>query len=110
MPEVLLRVDKYPFADEAGVFIERSNELFVISAQCVDSSGVKKAQISKILLGNGTKPAVQEEIPCDQIQMGNGRVNYQGGSFFCSQASLSEPSGLFKTEADDHHVKLVVTS
>ena len=94
--ELVLEVQDYPFAHEAGVFIATSNELFITSNPFVGESGEKKVQISKISLGDSATPAKQEEIDSDLIHMGNGGVNYENGILFCAQGSLSHPSGLFK--------------
>jgi gluconolactonase len=106
--ELLLEVQEYPFAHEAGVFIESSNELFVTSNRFRDPSGVAKIQISKIKLD---KPVTQEEVFCDAIHHCNGGVNYQDGILFCAQGSLTAPSGLFKmSTAAPYQTEEVVTT
>lgn len=94
--EMLLEVKEYPFAHEAGVFIQKSNELFITSNQFTDKvTGSRKVQISRISLDSS--PPKQEEIECDAVQMGNGGVNYNNDSqiLFCAQGSMTQPSGLF---------------
>lgn len=95
--ELILSVEKYPFAHEAGVFFPSADgdELFITSNQFHDDSGVRKIQISKISIGPGKGSTIQEEIKCDEIQMGNGGVNYKGGILFCAQGSMTQPSGLY---------------
>jgi gluconolactonase len=94
--ELLLEVESYAFAHEAGVFIDSSNELFITSNQFSDEFGNRKVQISKISLPIDNRPLIHEEIKCDLIHMGNGGVNYQNGILFCAQGSATAPSGLFK--------------
>lgn len=63
--EVLIQIQEYPFAHEAGVYFDRTRELFVTSNQFADpGSSEKRAQISKISLGDGTSCSVKlDEIP-----------------------------------------------
>ena len=91
---LILQNLEYPFAHEAGVFIESSNELFITSNQYKDESGQTKVQISKICLNE--TPVRQVEISCEEIKMGNGGVNFEEGILFCDQGSASSPSGLYK--------------
>lgn len=95
--DLLLENSDYPFAHEAGVYIDSTNELFITSNRFQDVSGDKKIQISKIHLND--EPVRQEEIHCGKILMGNGGVNYQDGILFCEQGTGSTPSGLFKMSA-----------
>lgn len=107
--ELLVENSNYPFAHEAGVFIASSNELFITSNRISDPSGKPKVQISKICLNE--RPVRQVEIDCDSIQMGNGGVNYQDGILFCSQGSLTAPSGLYKMSiSPPYHVETVLRS
>lgn len=94
--DLVLEIDAYPFAHEAGVYLDATNELIVTSNQYPDSSGKRNVQISKIKLGDGSKPAVHEEIHCDLVHMANGGINYQDGVLLCAQGSGTRPSGLFK--------------
>lgn len=98
--ELLHENKDYPFAHEAGVFIEADQTLFITSNQYPHAAtGRKTIQISKVTLdrtGDRTTAAV-EEIHPDGIPMGNGGVNYQGGVLFCSQGGLDNavaPSAL----------------
>ncbi|KAF1987137.1 calcium-dependent phosphotriesterase [Aulographum hederae CBS 113979] len=94
--EVLLEVKEYPFAHEAGVFIQERNELFITSNRIQEEVGNPKVQITKITLPSENQEIKREEIHCDAIQMGNGGVNYQDGILFCDQGSRATPSGLYK--------------
>lgn len=89
----------YPFAHEAGVFIDADQTLFVTSNQYPDpSTGRKKIQISKVTLSRSsgeTRASVDEIYP--DVPMGNGGVNYQDGVLFCAQGGLdnsTQPSAL----------------
>lgn len=98
--ELLLENKEYPFAHEAGVFIEADQTLFITSNQYPDpTTGRKTIQISKVTLdrASGRTTAAIEEIHPEGVQMGNGGVNYQGGVLFCSQGGLDNavaPSAL----------------
>lgn len=92
---LLLQVDEYPFAHEAGVFIPQANELFITSNQFEDDTGKKGVQISKVLLGDGNDHVKLEKIECDPIHFANGGINYKEGILFCAQGSETHPSGLF---------------
>ncbi|KXH68804.1 SMP-30/Gluconolaconase/LRE-like region [Colletotrichum salicis] len=80
--DLILQINSYPFAHEAGILIPSTDELFITSNQFADKDGSKKVQISK---NNIT-----------QIEMGNGGVNYGDDILFCAQGSVMQPSGLFK--------------
>lgn len=97
--ELLHENPDYPFAHEAGVFVEADQTLFITSNQYADpKSGHKKIQISKVTLDrSGGKTTAQVEEIFPDVVMGNGGVNYQDGVLFCAQGGLdsaSEPSGL----------------
>ncbi|KUI66228.1 Gluconolactonase [Cytospora mali] len=86
--EMLHENKDYPFAHEAGVYIETDNTLFITSNQYADpATGKKKIQISKVTLNrcNGKTTAKVEEIHPEGIPMGNGGVNYEDGVLFCAQ-------------------------
>jgi gluconolactonase len=107
--EILLEVQDYPFAHEAAVFIDSTNELFITSNRLCDSLGKYKVQISKICLD--TRPVRHVEIHPDAIQMGNGGVNYQDGVLFCAQGSLTAPSGLYKMSiSPPYQTEEIITS
>ncbi|ETS81512.1 hypothetical protein PFICI_06514 [Pestalotiopsis fici W106-1] len=93
---VLIEVDEYPFAHEAGVFIPDTNELFITSNQFSGPSGERKVQISKCVLDRSTGRMTREEISNELIQMANGGVNFHDGILFCAQGSMTAPSGLFR--------------
>ncbi|KAI1029378.1 hypothetical protein LB504_010610 [Fusarium proliferatum] len=97
--ELLLHTHDYPFAHEAGVFFEQTHELFITSNQFKSPTGETKVQISKISLGNNTRPIKRENIDCDPIHFANGGVNYREGILFCAQGFCSSPSGLFFMQA-----------
>lgn len=103
--ELLHQNDEYPFAHEAGVYIEADQTLFITSNQFPDHSagGAKKIQISKVTLDPERRkvPLVEEIDPAD-ILMANGGVNYQSGVLFCSQGGLdnaTQPGALVHMEA-----------
>ncbi|POR35151.1 hypothetical protein TPAR_04658 [Tolypocladium paradoxum] len=109
--ELLLQIDEYPFAHEAGVFFPQNNELFITSNQFQDYVHNKKVQISKVLLGDGSEPVRLEKIDCDLIHMANGGVNYKDGVLFCAQGSSTRSSGLFYMQASPpYKVEPVLTS
>ncbi|KAL5584344.1 hypothetical protein FOVSG1_013733 [Fusarium oxysporum f. sp. vasinfectum] len=109
--ELLIKIDDYPFAHEAGVFFAHTNELFITSNQFKSQTGETKVQISKISLGNGNQPAELESIDCDRIRFANGGVNYKDGILFCAQGSGISSSGLFHMEASPPYTtKPVLTS
>ncbi|KAK7757799.1 hypothetical protein SLS62_000177 [Diatrype stigma] len=112
--ELLLSVEEYPFAHEAGVFIPSRNELFITSNQFPGPGGEKKIQISKISLGrDGCGVPTHEEIRCDSICMANGGVNDIRGDdvLFCAQGSMTAPSGLFRmSSVPPYQAEAVLTS
>lgn len=112
--EVILQIEDYPFAHEAGVYFDETNELFITSNQFTDhASGEKKVQISKISLGDDdlATSVKLEEIPSGAIHMANGGVNYKGGILFCAQGSALQPSGLFLMQSTPpYSVEPVITS
>ncbi|KAL7757126.1 hypothetical protein ACKLNR_014119 [Fusarium oxysporum f. sp. zingiberi] len=109
--ELLLQIDEYPFAHEAGVFLAQTNELFITSNQFKSETGENKVQISKISLGSGTESTKLENIDCDLIHYANGGVNYEDGILLCAQGSGTSPSGLFHIQASPPYTtKPVLTS
>ncbi|KAF3008215.1 hypothetical protein E8E14_009210 [Neopestalotiopsis sp. 37M] len=94
--KVLVELEEYPFAHEAGVFIPGTDELFITSNQFSGPSGERKVQISKCVLDRSTGRMSREEISNDSIHMANGGVNFQDGILFCAQGSMTAPSGLFR--------------
>lgn len=114
--ELLLTVEEYPFAHEAGVFLPARDQLFITSNQFTGPDSEKRIQISKISFGEcgiALEVPVREEIRCDSIHMANGGVNdFRGdGVLFCAQGSMTAPSGLFRmSSAPPYQAEPVLTS
>jgi gluconolactonase len=109
--ELLLEVKEYPFAHEAGVFIDSTRELFITSNRLQDAAGNPRVQISKISLPTESRPIHHETIDCEGIHMGNGGINYEEGILFCAQGSATKPSGLYKmTASPPYTAEPVLTS
>lgn len=113
--ELLAENTKYPFAHEAGVFLESSNELFITSNRFTDKPGAPshegRVQISKVTIDDcDPSNSVCEEIDSSGVPMGNGGVNYKGGILFCGQGTLDKPSGLYYMQATaPYNVELLVS-
>lgn len=111
--ELLHENADYPFAHEAGVFMDKDNTLFITSNQYPHPADTtqKKIQICKVILSpdrNG--PTKCEEIHPENVPMGNGGVNYQGGVLFCAQGDLSTPSGLaYMSTQPPYESKMLLT-
>lgn len=91
--ECLLEDQTYPFAHEAGVFVQADNTLFITSNQFPSPlNGEKTIQISKVTLDNGS--ATCEKIQTEYVPMANGGVNYKDGILFCAQGTKSIAGGL----------------
>lgn len=102
--ELLHENPDYPFAHEAGVFVDADQTLFITSNQYQDSrTGQTKIQISKVTLDrSGPRTTAQVEEIFPEVPMGNGGVNYHNGILFCAQGGLdnsTEPSALVWMEA-----------
>lgn len=99
--DLLHENNDYPFAHEAGVFIDSDNTLFITSNQFSDpTSGKRRIQISKVTLPtDGSTNVKCEEITTDEVPMANGGVNYKDGVLFCAQGTLDSPGGLAWMEA-----------
>lgn len=113
--ELLVENNKYPFAHEAGVFFESTNELFITSNRFGDQSDTpshkQRVQISKVTI-NDSDPAksVCEEIDSSAVPMGNGGVNYKDGILFCGQGYLDKPGGLYFMQATaPYNVELLIS-
>jgi gluconolactonase len=112
--ELLLEDHAYPFAHEAGVYLDSTSELFITSNRfCDPGSDQQRVQISKVTIGGESRgrPTVREEIDSSKVPLGNGGVNYEEDKvLFCAQGSHDLPSGLYsmKTTAP-HEVSLVVS-
>lgn len=114
--ELLVENNKYPFAHEAGVFLESTNELFITSNRFGDKpdtpSHKQRVQISKVTI-NDSDPSksVCEEIDSSAVPMANGGVNYKNGILFCGQGTLKKPSGLYFMQATSpYNVELLVSN
>lgn len=107
--ELLLEKD-WPFAHEAGVFIANRNELFITSNQLFDDKNDPTVQISKIKFGNdGT--IHYEAIPCTEIIMANGAVQYDDTMILvCDQGSSTSPSGIYRMQIDSPYSTELVVS
>ncbi|KAK2017800.1 calcium-dependent phosphotriesterase [Colletotrichum eremochloae] len=110
--EVLHENQDYPFAHEAGVFIERNNTLFITSNQFNDQSGGRKIQICRVRLpDSGGTGVTCEEIHPATVAMANGGVNYLDGVVFCSQGTMDAPGGLVFMEAEPpYQTRMLVSS
>ncbi|KAH8703183.1 hypothetical protein BGW36DRAFT_368935 [Talaromyces proteolyticus] len=97
--ELLVENNRYPFAHEAGVYIQATNELFITSNRFGDFPNTppheERVQISKVVLNNDPSKITCEEIDSSAVPMGNGGVNYKDGILFCGQGLLNRPSGLY---------------
>ncbi|CAJ2511447.1 Uu.00g070720.m01.CDS01 [Anthostomella pinea] len=97
--ELLLEDNSYPFAHEAGVYLQSSDALFVTSNRFRDpDSEQQRVQISKVVIGGASRGrgTVREEVDSSAVPMGNGGVNYGEDSIlFCAQGSQELPSGLY---------------
>ncbi|KAF8853423.1 gluconolactonase precursor [Acephala macrosclerotiorum] len=92
--ELLLEVQEYPFAHEAGVFFADIHDLFITSNRISTRTDGPYVQISRVNFG--AHPFVEElKEPSLDIPMGNGGINYSDGVLFCSQGSMTKPSGLY---------------
>ncbi|KAF5137271.1 Gluconolactonase [Metarhizium anisopliae] len=87
---------EYPFAHEAGVFIQEDNSLFITSNQFTDpKTKNRRIQITRVHLPKNGDDSVQcQEIHPDQVPMANGGVNYKDGILFCAQGNQGGPGGL----------------
>lgn len=113
--ELLHENTTYPFAHEAGVYIDADQTLFITSNQFPDpTTGAKKIQISKVTLDrNGTKTTARVEEIHPDVLMGNGGVNYQGGILFCAQGGLdnaTQPGALVYMDARPPYASRTVVS
>lgn len=114
--ELLLENGEYPFAHEAGVFIDRDDTLFITSNVYPDpATGKKKIQISKVTIErSGDKVVAKaEEIHPGRVHMANGGVNYQDGLILCAQGGpdhASEPAGIVSMTAEAPYTTRVLVS
>lgn len=111
--ELLHENPDYPFAHEAGVFIERNNTLVITSNQYRDpATGERTVQITRVHLPSNGGAAVHcEEINPSGVLMANGGVNYEGGVLLCAQGSLHAPGGIVFMEAEPpYRTRTIVSS
>lgn len=93
--ELLHENAEYPFAHEAGVFIQEESSLFITSNQFTDPRiKLRRIQITRVLLSDDGKNVECEEINPDHVPMANGGVNYKDGVLFCAQGTQDCPGGL----------------
>lgn len=113
-PELTLLCEnlEYPFAHEAGVFIERNNTLIITSNQFSDpATGDRKIQITRVYLpSEENATASYEEINPVGAPMGNGGVNYQNGVLICSQGTKAECGGIIFMEAEPPYTTRSIVS
>ncbi|KAJ6007245.1 SMP-30/Gluconolaconase/LRE-like region [Penicillium herquei] len=92
--ELLAENNEFAFAHEAGVFFPDTNTLYITSNRCVNDKNQQKVVITRVDLNQ--KPVNCEEVSTS-IPMANGGINYgKEHVLFCSQGSMTEPSGLYK--------------
>lgn len=111
--ELLHENQDYPFAHEAGVFVERNNTLFITSNQYTDhSNGSRKIQMCRITLpSDGSTNVKCEDIHPDNVPMANGGVNYLDGIIFCAQGTLETQGGIVFMEAEPpYQTRMMVSS
>jgi gluconolactonase len=111
--ELLLENERYPFAHEAGVFIQGNNTLFITSNQFSDANGHKTIQISRVTLPTDGSAVVCEEIQPQGVgvPMANGGVNYKDGVLFCAQGNMDELGGLVYMKASPpYETETVISS
>lgn len=103
-PELTLLCENpdYPFAHEAGVFIEKDNTLIITSNQFTDpTTGDRKIQITRVHLPqDGSSETRCEELNPVGVPMGNGGVNYQNGTLICAQGTKTEPGGIVYMDSE----------
>ncbi|EPE05878.1 smp-30 gluconolaconase lre-like region [Ophiostoma piceae UAMH 11346] len=111
--ELLHENTVYPFAHEAGVFIERNNTLIITSnqypvssdpAECAAATATagKKIQITRVHLPSdaASTEVVCEEIEPTDVHMANGGVNYGDGVLLCSQGTKATEGALVYMDAE----------
>jgi gluconolactonase len=110
--ELLHENTTYPFAHEAGVFIQEDYALFITSNQFTDpQTHTRRIQITRVLLPKDGGRTRCEEINPDHVPMANGGVNYKGGILFCAQGSRDGPGGLaFMESKPPYKSSLLLTS
>lgn len=103
--ELLLEHEAYPFAHEAGVFCPESNRLYITSNRCTGPDNEQNVYITRVDFNQ--TPSTYERIVTD-IPMANGGINYnQSDILFCSQGSMSQPSGLYRMSTLSHESEIL---
>ncbi|KAJ5354586.1 hypothetical protein N7541_005630 [Penicillium brevicompactum] len=103
--QLLVEHEAYPFAHEAGVFCPESNSLYITSNRCTGPGNEQKVYITRVDLNHS--PSTCERIVTD-IPMANGGINYgQNDILFCSQGSMSQPSGLYRMSTLSHESEIL---
>lgn len=93
--ELLHENKEYPFAHEAGVFIQENEPLFITSNQFQDAvTNEKRIQITRVALAPDGRPIECDEVEASQAPMANGGINYKGGVLFCAPGDNHSPGGL----------------
>lgn len=117
--ELLLENTDYPFAHEAGVYIQQDNSLWITSNQYPHpNTGRTHIQMSRVSLPPSIRDTMVEcsQIEVSNIHMPNGGVNYKNGILFCAQGTNDEPGGIAfmplesKMGSNTREAKLLVTN
>lgn len=99
----LVHQETFPFAHEAGVYLPKSDSVYVTSNQISLTTGQEKVIVISKLTRNAynqwTRLQVTNEIcnPSSGIQYDDGLLN---GVLFCSQGNLETPAGLVQLETE----------
>lgn len=111
--DLLYENKSYPFAHEAGVFVQENDTLFITSNQFTHpGSGKRHIQITKVALptaANGMTTTC-EEIEPETVPMANGGVNYKNGILFCAQGTLDAPGGIAYMDAHPPYASHLLVS
>lgn len=107
-PTIELGLEKdWPFAHEAGVYIPDLDAIYITSNILSTETG-RTIKIGKLTRQSGQWQ--YEEIQND-IAMGNGAINYDGGVLFCDQGTKTVPGGLVHMEVSfPYTTKTLVSS
>lgn len=110
---LLCQNSDYPFAHEAGVYIEKDNTLIITSNQFTDpTTGDRMIQITRVHLPHdGSSEARCEEVNPSGVPMANGGVNYQNGTLICAQGTKTEPGGIIYMDSEPpYNTRSIVSS
>jgi gluconolactonase len=101
----------YPFAHEAGVFIQEDNTLFITSNQFTDpATKERRIQICRVTLPTDSTEVRCEEVNPSNVPMANGGVNYKNGILFCAQGNLKTAGGLAFMESKPPYESHILVS